>query len=153
MIIDIWRNVLFDWKFPYYFCILVFHMIHKHMKLCNFLNFIWKTKIHKIMGNSQWNKAFLQNKIIIYIIQILNIIKTALKNYTWKVCVLPQQNAFRRPFSLKKHEAMFCDFAKTSDFFDEIIFLNFIWPIYFNISGCLFKYFWLSSKRGYTCHK
>ena len=32
--IDIWRNVLFDWKFPYYFCILVFHMIHKHMKLC-----------------------------------------------------------------------------------------------------------------------
>ena len=32
--IDIWRNVLFDWKFPYSFCILVFQMIHKHMKWC-----------------------------------------------------------------------------------------------------------------------
>ena len=84
-----------------------------------FLNFIWKTKIHKVIGNSQWNKAFLQNKIIIYIIQILTSLKTALKNYTWKVCVLPQQNAFGRPFSLKKHEEMFCDFAKTSGFFGE----------------------------------
>ena len=84
-----------------------------------FLNFIWKTKIHKIIATSQWNKAFLQNKIIIYIIQILTSLKTALKNYTWKVCVLPQQNAFGRPFSLKKHEEMFCDFAKTSGFFGE----------------------------------
>ena len=49
----------------------------------------------------------------------LTSLKTALKNYTWKVCVLPQQNAFGRPFSLKKHEEMFCDFAKTSGFFDE----------------------------------
>ena len=42
-----------------------------------------------------------------------------IQNYTWKVCVLPQQNAFGRPFSLKKHEEMFCDFAKTSGFFGE----------------------------------
>ena len=41
----------------------------------------------------------------------LTSLKTALKNYTWKVCVLPQQNSFGRPFSLKKHEEMFCDFA------------------------------------------
>ena len=34
----------------------------------------------------------------------LTSLKTALKNYTWKVCVLPQQNAFGKPFSLKKHE-------------------------------------------------
>ena len=84
-----------------------------------FLNFIWKTKIHKIIGNSQWNKAFLQNKIITYIFKSLTPLKTALKNYTCKVCVLPQQNAFGRPFSLKKHEEMFCDFAKTSCFFNE----------------------------------
>ena len=32
---------------------------------------------------------------------------------------MPQQNAFGRPFSLKKHEEMFCDFAKTSSFFNE----------------------------------
>ena len=99
------------------------HIVKNDSKFMNlkiiFLNFIWKTKIHKIMGNSQWNKAFLQNKIIIYIIQILTSLKTALKNYTWKVCVLPQQNAFGRPFSLKKHEEMFCDFAKTSGFFGE----------------------------------
>ena len=49
----------------------------------------------------------------------LTSLKTALKNYTWKVCVLPQQNAFGRPFSLKKHEEMFCDFAQTSGFFGE----------------------------------
>ena len=34
----------------------------------------------------------------------LTSLKTASKNYTWKVCVLPQQNAFGKPFSLKKHE-------------------------------------------------
>ena len=49
-----------------------------------FLNFIWKTKIHKIIGNSQWNKAFLQNKIIIYIIQILNIIEDSFKKLHMK---------------------------------------------------------------------
>ena len=49
-----------------------------------FLNFIWKTKIHKVIGNSQWNKAFLQNKIIIYIIQILNIIKDSFKKLQMK---------------------------------------------------------------------
>ena len=49
----------------------------------------------------------------------LTSLKTASKNYTWKVCVLPQQNAFGRPFSLKKHEEMFCDFAQTSGFFGE----------------------------------
>ena len=48
------------------------------------LNFIWKTRIHKIIGNSQWNKAFLQNKIIIYIIQILNIIKDSFKTLHMK---------------------------------------------------------------------
>ena len=49
-----------------------------------FLNFIWKTKIHKFIGNSQWNKAFLQNKIIIYIIQILNIIEDSFKKLHMK---------------------------------------------------------------------
>ena len=52
MIIDIWRNVLFDWKFPYYFCILVFHMIHKHMKLCkNLVSF--GTKIEAIWASGK----------------------------------------------------------------------------------------------------
>ena len=50
--IDIWRNVLFDWKFPYYFCILVFHMIHKHMKLCkNLVSF--GTKIEAIWASGK----------------------------------------------------------------------------------------------------
>ena len=49
-----------------------------------FLNFIWKTKIHKIIGNSKWNKAFLQNKIITYIIQILNIIEDSFKKLHMK---------------------------------------------------------------------
>ena len=49
-----------------------------------FLKFIWKTKIHKFIGNSQWNKAFLQNKIIIYIIQILNIIEEGFKQLNIK---------------------------------------------------------------------
>ena len=83
-----------------------------------FLNFIWKTKIHKIIGNSQWNKAFLQNKIITYIIQILNIIEDSFKKLHMKSLLL-QQNACGRPFSFKKHEEMFCDFAKTSGFFGE----------------------------------
>ena len=52
MMIDIWRNVLFDWKFPYYFCILVFHMIHKHMKLCkNLVSF--GTKIEAIWASGK----------------------------------------------------------------------------------------------------
>ena len=49
-----------------------------------FLNFIWKTKIHKFMRNSVWNKAFLQNKIIIYIIQIFNIIEDSFKKLHMK---------------------------------------------------------------------
>ena len=44
----------------------------------------------------------------------------------YKVCVLPQQNAFGRPFSLKKHEEMFCDFAKTSGFFGESRYRKYI---------------------------
>ena len=64
------------------------HIVKNDSKFMNlkiiFLNFIWKTKIHKIMGNSQWNKAFLQNKIIIYIIQILNIIKDSFKKLHMK---------------------------------------------------------------------
>ena len=44
-----------------------------------FLNFIWKTKIQNFIGNSQWNKTFLHNKIIIYIIQILNNIENSFK--------------------------------------------------------------------------
>ena len=52
MMIHIWRNVLFDWKFPYYFCIFVFHMIHKHMKLCkNLVSF--GTKIEAIWASGK----------------------------------------------------------------------------------------------------
>ena len=83
--------------------------------------------------------------------------KTASKNYTWKVCVLPQQNAFGRPFSSKKHEEMFCDFAKTSVFFYEIIFFNFIWPhnhiFEFHLVPKMTSksYFWISfEKRRFT---
>ena len=49
-----------------------------------FLNLIWKKKIDKFIGNSQWIKAFLQNKIITYIIQILNIIEDSFKKLHMK---------------------------------------------------------------------
>ena len=64
-------------------------------------------------------KHFFKTKSSFISFQSLTSLKTALKNYTWKVCVLPQQNAFGRPFSLKKHEEMFCDFAQSSGFFGE----------------------------------
>ena len=49
-----------------------------------FLNNIWKTKIHKFTKNSQWNIAFLENKIIIYISKILNIIENSFKKLHMK---------------------------------------------------------------------
>ena len=78
-----------------------------------------KRRFTKSLGIPNEIKHFFKTKSSLISFKSLTSLKTALKNYTWKVCVLPQQNAFGRPFSLKKHEEMFCDFAKTSGFFGE----------------------------------
>ena len=78
-----------------------------------------KRRFTKSLGIHNEIKHFFKTKSSFISFKSLTSLKTALKNYTWKVCVLPQQNAFGRPFSLKKHEEMFCDFAKTSGFFGE----------------------------------
>ena len=78
-----------------------------------------KRRFTKSLGIPNEIKHFFKTKSSFISFKSLTSLKTALKNYTWKVCVLPQQNAFGRPFSLKKHEEMFCDFAKTSGFFGE----------------------------------
>ena len=49
----------------------------------------------------------------------LTSLKTALKNYTWKVCVLPQQNAFGGPFTLKKPTVFATHFYKSLGFFNQ----------------------------------
>ena len=49
----------------------------------------------------------------------LTSLKTALKNYTWKVCVLPQQNAFGGPFTLKKPTVFATHAYKSFDFSNQ----------------------------------
>ena len=78
-----------------------------------------KRRFTRSLGIHNEIKHFFKTKSSFISFKSLTSLKTALKNYTWKVCVLLQQNAFGRPFSLKKHEEMFCDFAKTSGFFGE----------------------------------
>ena len=87
-------------------------------KSCFWISFE-KRRFTKSLGIPNETKHFFKTKSSFISFKSLTSLKTALKNYTWKVCVLPQQNAFGRPFSLKKHEEMFCDFAKTSGFFGE----------------------------------
>ena len=86
-------------------------------------SYLWssfeKRRFTKSWEISNQIKHFFKTKSSFISFKSLTSLKTASKNYTWKVCVLPQQNAFGRPFSLKKHEEMFCDFAKTSGFFGE----------------------------------
>ena len=81
---------VFQWLFQkhLFWGLQKFKFVKNDSKFMNlkiiFLNFIWKTKIHKFIWNSQWNKAFLENKIIIYIIQILNIIEDSFKKLHMK---------------------------------------------------------------------
>ena len=97
--------------------IFEFHLVPKMTSKSYFWISFEKRRFTKSLGIPNEIKHFFKTKSSFISFKSLTSLKTALKNYTWKVCVLPQQNAFRRPFSLKKHEEMFCDVAKSSSFF------------------------------------
>ena len=100
MMIDIWRNVLFDWKFPYYFCILVFHMIHKHMKLCK--------KLYHLGPKSRPFELRGKRKVIV------NIPWFGEKHGILPICFLGPSK-----IHIVKNDSKFMNL--------KIIFLNFIW--------------------------
>ena len=79
-------------------------LVPKMTSKSNFLISFEKRRFTKSLEIPNEIKHFFKTKSSFISFKSLTSLKTALKIYTWKACVWPQQNAFGKPFSLKKHE-------------------------------------------------
>ena len=129
------NNALFHWQFAMNLFIFVFQLIFEFIRIHNF-EVIFGPQMEpnpghgKIKSECEYPMILFKFNVISWFFCCFFKIQSLFKSLHFastkpqipkkshmKSYVSPQQNAFGRPFSLKKHEEMFCDSAKTSGFF------------------------------------